>query len=177
MRTFLSSHFASSVKRVFIWLDLPDKTVVPDVFISAFAEELKAAAAWEHVLFVVLPPPYAELRLTLFEVFMEHFNKVSPTLKNVVSLPKMLCGRHVSKCELLNRSFSSGSMTVSAGTATASLAHSVLTSSLSTTHPSTRRAPLAARELQPPSSSCRIYADGSPSSRRMLAIAAKTLVR
>ncbi|KAH7680253.1 hypothetical protein AAVH_41375 [Aphelenchoides avenae] len=86
LRTFLSSHFASSVKRVFIWLDLPDKTVVPDVFISAFAEELKAAAAWEHVLFVVLPPPYAELRLTLFEVFMEHFNKVSPTLKNVLWL-------------------------------------------------------------------------------------------
>lgn len=85
MPTFLSSHFASNVQRVFIWLDLPDKNVVADVFVNGFVDELKAAAAWEHVVFVVLPPPYTELRFPSFEVFMDHFNKASPTLQNVVS--------------------------------------------------------------------------------------------
>ena len=85
MRVFLSSHFASCVKQVFIWLDLPDDNVVADVFVSHFAEELKAAAAWEHVVFVVLPPPYTELRLQTFEVFMDQFNKASTQLENVVS--------------------------------------------------------------------------------------------
>ena len=85
MRTFLSSHFSSSVKRVFIWLDLPDDSVVADVFVTGFAEELKTAAAWDHVVFVVFPPPYSELRLSSFEGFMECFNQASPRLKNVVS--------------------------------------------------------------------------------------------
>ncbi|KAH7713765.1 gagpol and env protein precursor [Aphelenchoides avenae] len=55
LRTFLASHFASSVKRVFIWLDLPNDNVVADLFINDFTEELKAAAAWKHVMFIVLP--------------------------------------------------------------------------------------------------------------------------
>ncbi|KAH7706854.1 gagpol and env protein precursor [Aphelenchoides avenae] len=86
LRAFLSSHFASSVKRVFIWLDLPSDKVLAEVFIQAFIEELKAAAEWQHVVFVILPPPYTERRLTSFDAFMSQFNKASPRLKNVLWL-------------------------------------------------------------------------------------------
>ncbi|KAH7719433.1 hypothetical protein AAVH_13110 [Aphelenchoides avenae] len=91
LRTFLSSHFSSSVKRVFIWPDLPEDSVVADVFVTGFAEELKTAAAWEHVVFVILPPPYTELRLASFEGFMPCFNKASPKLKNVLWLDFAVC--------------------------------------------------------------------------------------
>ena len=79
------SHFAATVKRVFIWMDQPDNKVVAEVFISNIVAEVKAAAAWSHVMFVVMPPPYNDLRLPEFEDFMRIFNEASPKLSNVVS--------------------------------------------------------------------------------------------
>ena len=85
MRNFLMSHFAATVKRVFIWMDQPDNKVVAEVFISNIVAEVKAAAAWSHVMFVVMPPPYNDLRLSEFEDFMRIFNSASPKISNVVS--------------------------------------------------------------------------------------------
>ena len=79
------SHFAATVKRVFIWMDQPDNNVVAAVFVSNIVTEVKAAAAWLHVMFVVMPPPYNDLRLPEFEDFMRIFNEASPKLSNVVS--------------------------------------------------------------------------------------------
>ncbi|KAH7723373.1 hypothetical protein AAVH_09089 [Aphelenchoides avenae] len=86
LRSFLTSHFAASVKRVFVWMDLPDSAVVAEVFISNIVAEVKGAAAWAHVVFCVLPPPFNDIRLDEFESFMRHFNKASPELSNVCSL-------------------------------------------------------------------------------------------
>lgn len=84
------SHFAATVKRVFIWMDQPDNKVVAEVFIDNVVAEVKAAAAWTHVMFVVMPPPYNDLRLSEFEAFMRNFNEASPKLNNVVSFTTFL---------------------------------------------------------------------------------------
>ncbi|KAH7707236.1 gagpol and env protein precursor [Aphelenchoides avenae] len=86
LRSFLTSHSAATVKRVFVWMDLPDSNVVAEVFISNIATEVQAAAAWPHVVFVIMPPPYNALRLEEFEAFLRHFNAASPELENVLWL-------------------------------------------------------------------------------------------
>ncbi|KAH7700597.1 gagpol and env protein precursor, partial [Aphelenchoides avenae] len=77
LRSFLTSHFAATVKRVFVWMELPDSNVVAEVFISNIATEVQAAAAWSHVVFTIMPPPYNALRLEEFEAFLRHFNAAS----------------------------------------------------------------------------------------------------
>ncbi|KAH7707237.1 hypothetical protein AAVH_25533 [Aphelenchoides avenae] len=67
-------------------MDLPDSNVVAEVFISNIATEVQAAAAWPHVVFVIMPPPYNALRLEEFEAFLRHFNAASPELENVLWL-------------------------------------------------------------------------------------------
>ena len=77
-------------------MDLPEDNVVAEVFISNIVAEVKAAAAWTHVVFVVMPPPYNDLRLYAFETFMRHFNGASPKLPNVVSLLTNRCLQYCS---------------------------------------------------------------------------------
>ncbi|KAH7702125.1 hypothetical protein AAVH_30728, partial [Aphelenchoides avenae] len=86
LRGFLSSHFAASVKRVFVWMDLPDDNVVAEVFVTNIVADVTAAAARAHVVFVVMPPPFDDHRLQKFETFMRHFNGASPKLPNVLWL-------------------------------------------------------------------------------------------
>ncbi|KAH7695985.1 gagpol and env protein precursor, partial [Aphelenchoides avenae] len=83
LRSFLTSHFAATVKRVFIWMDLPDDNVVAEVFIDNIVTDVSSAAAWTHVVFVVMPPPYDDQRLNAFETFMRHFNGAALKLPNV----------------------------------------------------------------------------------------------
>ncbi|KAH7710725.1 hypothetical protein AAVH_21986 [Aphelenchoides avenae] len=91
LRSFLTSHFAATVKRVFIWMDLPDDNVVAEVFIDNIVTDVSSAAAWTHVVFVVMPPPYDDQRLNAFETFMRHFNGAALKLPNVLWLDESAC--------------------------------------------------------------------------------------
>ncbi|KAH7687830.1 hypothetical protein AAVH_40617, partial [Aphelenchoides avenae] len=58
---------------------LQDEETIIDVFIRNIVAEVNAAAAWAHVVFTVLPPPFNDVHdVREFEAFMRHFNEASP---------------------------------------------------------------------------------------------------
>lgn len=54
-------------------------------YVKYLKEAIATAAQWKHVIFVVLPMPFASSDVGRFESFMQEFNVDPPKLNNVVS--------------------------------------------------------------------------------------------
>ena len=71
------------MKRIFIWPDTTEQFVASS-YVASLKESVCAAAQWKHVLFVVMPMPYASGDPNRFESFMKEFNTNPPKLNNLV---------------------------------------------------------------------------------------------
>ncbi|KAH7719799.1 gagpol and env protein precursor [Aphelenchoides avenae] len=86
LRQFLeASHFSSTVKRVFVWPDTKENFVA-STYVKYLKEAVTAAAQWKHVVFIVLPMPFAHADVSRFESYMIEFNTDPPKLDNVLWL-------------------------------------------------------------------------------------------
>ena len=54
-------------------------------YVKYLKEAVTTAAQWKHVVFIVLPMPFAHADVSRFESYMNEFNVDPPKLKNVVS--------------------------------------------------------------------------------------------
>lgn len=54
-------------------------------YVKYLKEAVTAAAQWKHVVFIVLPMPFAHADVSRFESYMIEFNTDPPKLDNVVS--------------------------------------------------------------------------------------------